>query len=437
MMRWTGRYVGVIGAGRAGRAIARALRTLQARVMLSEARALTVWTGVQGSDLRREWGGHTDALWNTDALIFSPGIPPLRHPLLRHLRQRKPVYGELDVVAPTWEGPVAAVTGTNGKTTTVALTAHLLRRPAAGNIGPPLGETLFRSGPFVVELSSFQLHDVHVAPFHVATLLNIAPDHMDWYPSHEAYVRDKFRIFQDQTPEDYALLSVELRDEVRGAWQDLPGTRLWIGDLPGIQIRSPDTFVVDIPSRVHLHLTSVPDPFGLRVFDTARAAAVLTALLLRVPPDRILRQLQSFRPLPHRMERVGVWNHVVYINDSKATNPHAVAAALRAAEGPVVLLMGGLNKGLSFSSLAPLIQRHVRHLIVFGNAREEIARTFSALSIPMDVVPTLDEAVHLAVQVARPGDWVLFSPGCASFDAYTDYRHRGHAFKRLVEAYHA
>ncbi len=437
MTRWSGRYVGVIGAGRAGTAIAHALRQLQARVFLSEAQSSPWRMTVQDSSLQHEWGGHTEALWGTDALIFSPGIPPERHALLRHLRQRLPVYGELDVVAPTWTGPVAAVTGTNGKTTTVALTAHLLHRPAAGNIGPPLGHTLFQPGPLVVELSSYQLHDVHHARFRVAALLNVAPDHLDWYPSFAAYVQDKFRIFRDQTPKDYALVSHELRASFAREIMHIPGTLLWIGDLPGIRLEHPTRMVVDVPSRAHLRLSDVPDPFGLRVFDVARATALLTALLLGVPPEVLVERMATFRPLPHRMERVAVQNGVVYINDSKATNPHAVAAALRAAEAPVILLMGGRNKGLAFDPLLPLVRERVRHLVAFGEARQAIARTFGTLSLPVDTVSTLEEAVRVARQAARSGDWVLLSPGCASFDAYRDYKARGNAFKRLVVEGHA
>ncbi|MCF6192313.1 MAG: UDP-N-acetylmuramoyl-L-alanine--D-glutamate ligase [Candidatus Hydrothermae bacterium] len=436
MTRWSGRYVGVIGAGRAGTAIAQALRRLQARVLLSEHRNPPQRMTVQDRGLHREWGGHTEALWATDALIFSPGIPPEGHALLRHLRDRIPVYGELDVVAPTWNGPVAAVTGTNGKTTTVALTAHLLRRPAAGNIGPPLGHTLFHAGPLVVELSSYQLHDVHRARFHVAALLNVAPDHLDWYPSFAAYVQDKFRIFRDQTPRDYALVSHELQASYAREITRIPGTLLWIGDLPGIRMETPTRMIVDVPSRMHLRLSSIPDPFGLRVFDMARATALLIALLIGVAPESAIRRMASFRPLPHRMERVAVHNGVVYINDSKATNPHAVAAALRTADAPVILLMGGRNKGLAFDPLLPLIQERVRHLIAFGEARQEIARIFGTLSLPVDTVSTLEEAVRVARQAARPGDWVLLSPGCASFDAFRDYKARGSAFKRLVEEEH-
>jgi len=416
-MRWTGERVVVVGCGRAGRAAAQALQTLGARVYVSERGPHCELPGVI-----HEVGGHGPLLHEADWVLPSPGISPYRYPLAS---LHAPFIGELDVVAPTWEGPSVAVTGTNGKTTTVALLAHVLEAPAWGNIGPPLGETLFSRGLRVLELSSFQLHATRFFRPSIAVLLNIGEDHRDWYPSHEHYVQDKLRIFRDQISSDWAIFPREWVERVPGR-----GTKLFLDDFPGIR-QEGDRVSVKMKDVVWEGPLPRFSPF--RVFDLAVRVALLVGILLGYPVPRVVERIQSFRPLPHRLELLGEIRGRVWINDSKATNPHAVQAALEEVNRPVVLLLGGLNKGLSFHPLRDLVAGKVRHLVVFGASGDEIAETLQE-TCPLTRVATLEEAVHTALKVSQPGDWILFSPGCASFDAFRNYAHRGEVFREILRA---
>ncbi len=414
-MRWTGERVAVVGCGRAGQAAARALRILGARVYVSERGPRCDLPYVH-----REVGGHGPMLQEADWVLPSPGISPFRYPLAS---LRQPRVGELDVVAPTWEGPSVAVTGTNGKTTTVALLAHVLEVPAWGNIGAPLGDALFSRGLRVLELSSFQLHTTRFFRPTIAVLLNIGEDHRDWYPSHDPYVRDKLRLFRDQRPPDRAILPRAWESRIPGQ-----GMRLFLDDLPGIRQTGDRVTMAFGDFRWEGPLPRFT-PF--RVFDPSVRVALLVGTLLGYPPSRLAGRIRTFQPLPHRMELLGEKKGRLWINDSKATNPHAVRAALEEADRPVVLLLGGLNKGLSFRPLRDLIAGKVRHLVVFGASGDAIAEELAG-TCPLSRVSTLEEAVRVALGVSRPGDWILFSPGCASFDAYRNYAHRGETFREIV-----
>ncbi len=426
-MRWAGERVVVVGAGRAGRAIAGALRNLGARVFLTEReREAPPLPGV-----RMEVGGHLHALLEGDWVLPSPGVSPFRYPL-RDLPQ--PRVGELDVVGPTWEGPTVAVTGTNGKTTTVSLLAHVMGVPAWGNIGRPLGESVFSRGLRVLELSSFQLHFTRFFRPEVAVLLNVGEDHGDWYPRMDLYRADKFRIFRDLTEEGWKILPRALLSEAqnRGCLSQTDPRVLFHDDLPGIR-QDQDHYVLEVGDLRWQGRVPRFSPF--RVFDPSVRVVLLVAAVLGIPRRRVEQAIRGFAGLPHRMEVVRRDGGRLWINDSKATNPHAVAAALREADRPVVLILGGLNKGLSFQPLRELVASRVRRVVVFGDSRKEIARELDGAA-PVAEARDLDEAVRVAWKASQPGDWILFSPGCASFDAFRNYAHRGEVFREIVQLLH-
>lgn len=418
-MRWAGERVVVVGAGRAGQSIARALSYLGARVFLTE----KSFYNLSIPKILIEEGGHIHFLEEGDWALPSPGISPYRYPLQG---LSIPKIGELDVVAPTWEGPSIGVTGTNGKTTTVSLLSHTLQIPMWGNVGPPLGESLFSRGIRVLELSSFQLHFTRFFRPFVAILLNVGEDHKDWYPRLDLYRKDKFRIFRDQTGREWKILPRSLQSDAQG--YGVTENVLWLDDLPGIR-QEKNRYILDAGGMRWQGDLPRFSPF--RIFDVSVRATLMVAALFGLEQKTVETAIRSFSGLPHRMEVVGWYKDRLWINDSKATNPHAVRAALQEADRPVVLILGGLNKGLSFQSLRDIVAKKVRRVVVFGASREEIARDLEG-SVPLDVVPALSDAVRVAWQGSQEGDWILFSPGCASFDAFRHYAHRGEVFREIV-----
>jgi UDP-N-acetylmuramoylalanine--D-glutamate ligase len=416
--------------------------------------------------------GHHDLARIAQArtLVVSPGIPP-DAPVLRELRARGVRWiGEPEFAVRFLPASLIAVTGTNGKTTTTLLAAHLLREggvdaAAAGNVGgglaPAASELALRPVPprwAVLEMSSFQLADTDRFAPEIGVVTSLAPDHLDRYPDVEAYYADKARLFRNARPTDRWILNGE-SDEVRDLPGDAGGVRLLFAADPeaGAGSRRPgeagtaafldgDVLALRIPEEaggtgalerlVPAHALPILGAHNVR----NALAAALAARLAGAAPEGIRRGLRSFRGLPHRMERIAEEAGVLWINDSKATNVAAAAAALASLDRPVVALVGGKDKGEDFRPLAAALAGGARAAILFGAAAPRLeAELQEALEGHPDA-PTLhrtaglDEAVALARRAARPGDAVLLAPACSSFDAFTDFAARGARFAQLVRS---
>jgi UDP-N-acetylmuramoylalanine--D-glutamate ligase len=340
-------------------------------------------------------------------LVKSPGVPG-EAPLVTEARRRGvPVWSEIELGARLLpDNPLAAVTGTNGKTTTAELLGFVLRVPVAGNVGRALTDLdgMVEPGtPIVCEVSSFQLEDVHELRPRLAILLNLEPDHLDRHGSFEAYRASKLRLFENQGAEDVAVVP-------RG-----------FGPVPGSARRV--EFARDDP------LPAEPRIPGAHNRENA-AAATAAARVLGTSEDEIARGLRDFPGVPHRLELVAECEGVRYVNDSKATNVSAALRALEAYAGdPVHLILGGSRKGEDLGPLADAIGPNVRGAYLIG----ETADALAALMPWADVAGDMATALGRAAGAATPGSVVLLSPACASYDQYENFEQRGEDFRRLVQ----
>jgi UDP-N-acetylmuramoylalanine--D-glutamate ligase len=438
----------VVGAARSGLAATRFLLSRQARVVLTDARPAAdlppavAALGRDGAVL--ELGGHDESSFTGAGLVVvSPGVPLSIPPIAAARRAGVRVVAEVELASWFLKGIVVGITGTNGKSTTTALTAHLLadaglKAAACGNIGAPLTEQIPRDAPdhyYVVELSSFQLEGIDTFRPWVAVLLNLSPDHQDRYDDMTAYYQAKSRLFMNQGPADHAILN---RDdpEVWGLASTLrsrihPFSRTRVLD-EGASIRD-GALVVRDRGRDSRPIPIATLPlYGAHNQENAMAA-LLVASVCGVPVPKAARGLAAFRGLPHRLEKVRVVDGVAWYNDSKATNVGATIKSLESFPGRIVLILGGKDKGGDFAALAPLIRERVAHLVLMGHARRRIAAQIGAI-VPVTETADLPEAVAAARAAAPPEGVVLLAPACASFDQYADFEQRGEHFRRLVEA---
>lgn len=376
-----------------------------------------------------------------DTVIVSPGVS-LDHPALRAARAGgAQVYGDIELFAHEANAPVLGITGSNGKSTTTLLAAHLLGRgglavECGGNLGAPALSLLRDPAPdaYVLELSSFQLEATETLRCRAASLLNLSPDHLDRHGSFEAYREIKHRLYR------HAEVAVFNRDD--------PNTR------PGITAGRAVSFGLGVPMhdddfglcerdgrswlclgrRRLLPCAELPLP-GRHNWANALAALAL-ARVLGVPAERAAEGLRAFAGLPHRLQTVAEFGGVRWINDSKSTNLSAMQAALSACDRPCVLIAGGRAKREDLGRVARALSRRARALVLFGEAAEDMARAWTGCA-PVVQAPDLAAAVRRAAERARPGDCVLLSPGCASHDQYAGFEERGEDFVARVEALQA
>ncbi len=446
MTDWKKKTVGVVGMGTTGYAAAKFLAERGARVYAYDRRSYDSfspeererWDALAGVEKRT---GHEkpNALDGVDLVVVSPGVPGNIPPVARQRDKGVAVWSEVELASRHLTASIMAITGTNGKSTTTTLTGKLLEAAGwdtfvGGNLGTPLIEAVGRDDDqLVVELSSYQLEEVEMFRPHVAVLLNISPDHLDRYPSVEAYAAAKARIFSRMLPDDIAIVNGDdplvksVIPTVPQVWTwsfEEPVARGAYADAEGLHFNTP-AFVFTL-KREEIALKG-------RHNEENVMAAVLAALTAGVTPAVIKEVLAHFRGLPHRVEFVREVHGVRYVDDSKGTNIGAVAAALKGFERPVVLIAGGVDKGGDYSEIDDVIREHVRAVVTIGEAAGRIAKAWGEL-VPVRKVESMEDAVGHAAQLARSGDTVLLSPGCSSFDMFRDYKERGDRFQEAVRA---
>jgi len=445
-----GRIV-IIGAGRSGLAAAAHFAREGADVVLND-RCLEPDPAVLDElailGVPAVWGGHPLALLDECMeVVLSPGVPP-GLPFVQEAHRRGiSVVGELELAhrilrARADGSMVLAVTGTNGKSTTTDLLAHLLKQSglaavACGNLGTPLLAAQASAAPgtrFALECSSYQLETIRHFHAEAAVLLNLTPDHLARHGSMEAYLDAKLRIFQCQTPQDLRLtpasdLTFDAfapghgrsarfgwgSPQSNGAWCDEEGT-LWLVDVEGTGERL-------------LHRSELKIP-GDHNVENALAAAVL-ARHGGASSTGIREGLRTYPGLAHRLAFAGEKTGIKTYNDSKGTNVDATLTAIRALPGPLVLLLGGQDKGAPYEPLRASLAGKLRHLIFLGEAIPLLERDLGDL--PHTSIPSFDEAVWESLRIAQPGDQVLLSPACASFDQFRNFEERGDRFEALVK----
>lgn len=439
----------VVGMARSGLAAATMLAQRGARVFVSDSGPAEKLTGaveeLNRRQIRHETGAHSPScLDDADFVVTSPGVANDNILLAAARRRNIPIFSEIEAAFWLSAAPVLAVTGANGKTTTTSWLGSIYQqagRAAAvgGNIGHAYADfapTMSPQARAILEVSSFQLEYIATFRPHVAVITNITPDHLDRHGSLAEYTRMKFRIFENQRENDVAVLNAD--DPVSVAEENRRrvghGRRWWIS---AVHARTPGVWVAGRHLMYNNGRTEglVPGsdrliPPGLHNQMNA-AAAVAMALADGLAPEEIEPGLTAFAGCEHRLEFVAEVHGVRFVNDSKATNPDSVAKAIVSFDRPLIVLMGGLDKGTDFSVLGNELQKRARALVFTGKAAPKLEVELGA-RLPYRTASQFADAFAAAVELAQPGDIVLLSPGCASFDQFNNYEHRGQVFKQLV-----
>jgi UDP-N-acetylmuramoylalanine--D-glutamate ligase len=441
------RQIGVVGMARSGAAAALLAKRLGGKPFVSDHADTQLLkeplAQLEHAAIPFETGGHTDRLLAADYLVVSPGVP-LDIPVLQKARQKGlPLFSELEFASWACRAPMVAVTGSNGKTTTTTLIGEIFRAAGravevCGNIGRPFSQsadTVPPDGVAVVEVSSFQLETIADFRPKVSMILNIQHDHLDRHGSLDAYRRIKYRIAENQGSEDYLVVN---HDDPEILSEGIATS----ATVASFSIGLPNSSATWVKDGV-LHFSHGGEGVAVVACDDIRirgrhnlenaAAAVCATMLLGVGADTVGSVLKSFEGVEHRLEPVGTVAGVRFVNDSKATNVDSVCVALESLSGPVYLILGGRDKGSPYLPIAQAGGDKVRSILAIGEAREKIFNDLGQ-RYPIQFAETLAVAVQLAFEMASPGDTVLLSPGCASFDQFQNFEHRGKAFKSAVAA---
>jgi UDP-N-acetylmuramoylalanine--D-glutamate ligase len=436
----------VVGLGKSGVASALFLKDHGARVTVSDTKSPEQLRDeipqLLDQGITVETGGHGERTFRgQDLIVISPGVPVDAQPLMQARASGEPVIGEIELAAQHLPGPIVAITGSNGKTTTTTLIGEILAAGGlsalvGGNIGTPaisLVPRATRETVFVLEVSSFQLETIQTFRPKIAVILNITPDHLDRHRTFQTYVDAKARIFENQQPSDFAVLNEDdltcqslcgrtraqvfwfsrKKEVMQGAW--VREGRIFFRDATGQREIMP---VSEIPLKGAHNVENV-------------LAAISASALMGCPPEKIRRAVRDFKAVEHRLEYIATVKGVEYYNDSKATNVDATIKALESFPGNIHLILGGKDKGSDYRVLNDLLRERVKRVYTIGAAAEKIE---SHIKGATEVVraETLENALRRAAAVAQSGDIVLLAPACASFDQFQSYNHRGRVFKEVV-----
>ncbi|MCH5242367.1 MAG: UDP-N-acetylmuramoyl-L-alanine--D-glutamate ligase [Muribaculaceae bacterium] len=402
---------------------------------------------LEEENIEYEEGKHTEEkILNADIVVKSPGIPPTA-PIVKKLVEKGiPVISEIEFAAAYTNSKMVCITGSNGKTTTTLLTYHILKKAGidvglAGNVGKSLALQVARDphAIYVIELSSFQLENMYKFKANIAVILNITPDHLDRYEyKMENYAAAKFRILQNQTKDDFFIY-----------WQDDPMIIQQIQNVQGEALRLPFGIDKEEDTAAYLDNGIVRFSTPMDVWEIPRdkislpglhnlynsMAAGLSATALNIRKECIREALEDFEAVEHRLEYVATIDGVRYVNDSKATNVNSTWYALESMNTPVVLILGGKDKGNDYSEIEELVKSKVKAIVCMGLHNEKLIDYFSGKVPEIRDTHSLEDAIKACRELSAEGDTVLLSPCCASFDLFTSYEDRGRKFKDAVSAF--
>jgi UDP-N-acetylmuramoylalanine--D-glutamate ligase len=438
--------VSVVGAVRSGIAVANLLKSQGAKVFVSDSatadKLQTSISTLQAERIEYEVGRHSDRIYECELMVISPGVPSNAPVILEAQKRNIKVVSELEVGSWFCQAPITAITGSNGKTTTTTLTGRILSDAAkkhvvAGNIGTAFSSValgLAETDVAVLEVSSFQLDHIDTFRPKISVLLNITPDHMDRYDhSMEKYAASKARVFQNQQADDVLIYNVD--DE----WTNKMVLQAHCHKI-GFSIQQKltegafveDGKLVTVIAGVKTEIIDINQIFIKGMHNLYNSmAAVLIGQLLEIEAPVIQSTLKTFEGVEHRLEFVRRLNNVSYYNDSKATNVDSVWFALQSFKEPIVLFLGGRDKGNDYSRLRELVHKQVKAIVAIGESADLVEQSFKGTTV-IKKSSSMEEAVDFARFLAQPGDVVLLSPACASFDWFKNYEHRGEVFKQLV-----
>jgi len=438
----------VVGLGKSGVASALFLKSRGARVTVSdskpeaELRDEILLLLEQGITV--ETGGHGDRTFRgQDLIVVSPGVPVDAPQLAQARNLGEPVIGEIELAAQFLAGPIVAITGANGKTTTTSLAGEIIAAGkfsslVGGNIGTPAISFVDQAGPatwIVLEISSFQLETIVEFRPRIAVILNITPDHLDRHKTFANYVDAKARVFQNQGADDFTVLNAD--DPSAAGLSDRTRAQLfWFSRKKEIEkgafVRGTHIFFRDGHSeREIMPLADVPLR-GAHNLENVLAGISIGALV-GCQPEQIRLAVRNFKAVEHRLEFVAKFAGVDYYNDSKATNVDATIKALESFPANVHLILGGKDKGSDYTVLHELLRQRVKRVYTIGAAAAKIESQIQDAA-EIEHVETLENAVRRASESAVPGDVVLLAPACASFDQFQSYEHRGRVFKEVVHS---
>ena len=445
----------IIGAARSGVASAEYLLSIGKQIVISDMNtklAEDVETQLGHASVSYVWGKQPDvAALQPELIVMSPGVPLSIPPVVKARELGIPVISEPELAFRYSDVPFVAITGTNGKTTTTTLTAFLLEKEgrkvvAGGNIGLPLISQcpqMSANDIVVAEMSSFQLESVDSFCPKVAVVMNLTPDHLDRHKTMEAYAAAKANIFKNQGPEEYLLLNKD--DAIVAAMA--AGAKSHVYYFSQQEILDEGIWLEDGNLVYRLDKNGAPQVLipaaeigivGSHNWQNAMAAS-LAALLMGQQSEIIAERLRAFKGVAHRMEPVATIDGVLYVNDSKGTNPDSTEKALGSyGKRPIVLIAGGRNKGSDMAVLVPLMRAHCRGVVLVGEATGDFIDAFARTGYTDYVcADSFEDAVAKAREMAQSGDVVLLSPACASWDMFDNFEQRGDLFKELVKDYAA
>lgn len=443
-----GKRVLVVGLGKSGVSAALYLRTLGARVTVSDTRSSEALSkeipALLDAGVMIESGGHGVLTFRRqDLIVLSPGVPLSTAEVQQSMRFGVPVIGEVELAAQALKGAVIAITGSNGKTTTTALVGHILDHAGrstkvGGNIGLPVVEMVEGSTDDtwnVLEVSSFQLETIDTFRPHIAAVLNITPDHLDRHGTFENYAAAKARITENQLASDFLVLNAEDKPTQMVAAR----TKAQIYWFSSVRRIKQGAFVHGDGVYFLAKEGATPEPIMPLAEIPLRGAhnvenvlaAVAIAKLAGIPTEELREAIASFQAVDHRLQFVAKKRGVDFYNDSKATNVDATIKALQSFQAGIHLILGGKDKGSDYTQLAPLLKERASAVYTIGAAADIIAAQIGQ-DVTLTPAGTLAEAVRLASSSAVAGETVLLAPACASFDQFTSYEHRGRVFVELV-----
>lgn len=388
---------------------------------------------------------HTERLiLNADVVMKSPGIPDTVALVVKLREQGIAVISEIEFAARYTDATIIGITGSNGKTTTTMLVYQLLKQGGlhvgvAGNIGDSFARMVAEHhfDYYVLEISSFQLDGIQGFRPHIAILTNITPDHLDRYAyTFENYIASKFRIVENQTPEDYLIYDAD--DEVVVAWLKDHPVKSKALPFSIEKIVEEGAYIENEEIKINTHnkeITMKSNTLALEGKHNLKntMAASTAAKLVSIRKETIRNCIENFQGAPHRLEKVLKIHHVQYINDSKATNINATYYALDSMSSPTVWIVGGTDKGNDYRALMPLVREKVKAIVCLGLDNSKIKDAFGNVVDLMVETFAMDEAVKVAYKIAERGDTVLLSPACASFDLFENYEDRGNQFKEAIK----
>lgn len=440
-----GKKVTVVGLARTGVAVANLLTERGCSVTVTDIKSpdeLSENVAKLKKGINLDLGRHTERFFTeADLIIISPGVR-IDNPLLEKARKKRvEIISEIELAFTLTQTPLIAVTGTNGKSTTTTLIGNILKEcgkkvVVGGNIGDPLVDEIVKGGDkdfIVAEISTFQLEAVKTFRPHISVILNISPDHLDRHQDIEEYIGLKKRIYMNQRESDYLILNYDdpvlkqLKSDIVSQVLFFSKNRM---DERGVFVDGNEIFFNDQKGTRKIGVLEELGEMGKRNLENV--LAVLTSgLVLRLDKEGMFRAVRDFQGLPHRIEFVKEIKGVKFINDSKGTNVGAVINSLNSFSEPIVLIAGGKDKGSDYELLKEHIRGRVKKIVLLGESREKMRKALNG-ECKINMAENLQEAVIKSFEKAGPGDVVLFSPACASFDMFKDFEDRGNQFKEIV-----